>query len=56
MIGYRKLLQLVTRRGNPAEIVTALLQMDARDKTFFEQREKLDLLSARMTTPTRNSR
>jgi DNA gyrase subunit B len=29
MIGYRKLLQLVTRRGNPAEIVTALLQMDA---------------------------
>jgi DNA gyrase subunit B len=54
MIGYRKLLQLVTRRGNPAEIVTALLQMDARDKTFFEHREKLDVLSARMTTPTRN--
>ena len=54
MIGYRKLLQLVTRRGNPAEIVTALLQMEARDKTFFEQREKLDVLAARMTTPTRN--
>jgi DNA gyrase subunit B len=54
MIGYRKLLQLVTRRGNPAEIVTALLHMDARDKTFFEHREKLDVLSARMTTPTRN--
>ena len=53
MIGYRKLLQLVTRRGNPAEIVTALLEMDARDKTFFEQREKLDVLSARMTTPVR---
>ena len=53
MIGYRKLLQLVTRRGNPAEIVTALLRMDARDKTFFEHRDKLDLLSARMTTPTR---
>jgi DNA gyrase subunit B len=45
---------LVTRRGNPAEIVTALLHMDARDKTFFEHREKLDVLSARMTTPTRN--
>src|SRR5687767_9414905 len=53
MIGYRKLLQIVTRRGNPPEIVTALLQMDARDKSFFEQRDKLDLLSARMTTPTR---
>ena len=54
MIAYRKLLQVATRRGNPAEIVTALLQMDARDKTFFEQREKLDVLAARMTTPVRN--
>jgi DNA gyrase subunit B len=53
MIAYRKLLQVATRRGNPAEIVTALLEMDARDKTFFEQREKLDVLAARMTTPVR---
>ena len=54
MIAYRKLLQVATRRGNPSEIVTALLQMDARDKTFFEQRDKLDVLAARMTTPVRN--
>jgi DNA gyrase subunit B len=53
MIAYRKLLQIVTRRGNPPEIVTALLQLDARDKTFFEHREKLDVLAARMTTPVR---
>jgi DNA gyrase subunit B len=53
MISYRKLLQLVTRRGNPPEIVTALLQMDARDKSFFEQRERLEMLGARMTTPVR---
>jgi len=53
MIGYRKLLQIVTRRGNPPEIVTALLDLDARDKTFFEQRDKLDVLAARMTTPIR---
>src|SRR5687767_424866 len=53
MIGYRKLLQQVTRRGIPPEIVTALLQMDARDKSFFEQKEKLDMLAARMTTPVR---
>jgi DNA gyrase subunit B len=53
MIAYRKLLQIVTRRGNPPEIVTALLQLDARDKSFFEQREKLDVLAARMTTPIR---
>jgi DNA gyrase subunit B len=53
MISYRKLLQQVTRRGNPPEIVTALLQQDARDKAFFEQRDKLDVISVRMTTPTR---
>jgi DNA gyrase subunit B len=53
MIGYRKLLQQVTRRGSPPEIVTALLYMDARDKTFFEARDRLDVLAARMTTPTR---
>jgi DNA gyrase subunit B len=53
MIGYRKLLQHVTRRGNPPEIVSALLQMDARDKTFFEQRDRLDQLADRMTTPVR---
>jgi DNA gyrase subunit B len=53
MIAYRKLLQQVTRRGNPPEIVTALLQQDARDKSFFEHREPLDVLAARMTTPVR---
>jgi len=53
MIAYRKLLQQVTRRGNPPEIVTALLQMDARDKSFFEQKDRLEMLAARMTTPVR---
>jgi DNA gyrase subunit B len=53
MIAYRKLLQQVTRRGNPPDIVTALLQMDARDKSFFEQKDRLDVLAARMTTPVR---
>src|SRR5437867_2993470 len=53
MMAYRKLLRHVTRSGNPPEIVTVLLQMDARDKSFFEQRGRLDVLAARMTTPTR---
>jgi DNA gyrase subunit B len=53
MIHFRKLLQQVTRRGHAPEIVTALLQADARDRTFFEQRDRLDALAARMTTPTR---
>jgi DNA gyrase subunit B len=50
---YRKLLQQVTRRGHPPAIVSALLELDARDKSFFEHRERLDIIAARMTTPTR---
>jgi DNA gyrase subunit B len=54
IIGFRKLLQQVTRRGAPPDVVSALLQADARDKSFFEQRDKLDVISARMTTPVRS--
>jgi DNA gyrase subunit B len=50
---YRKLLQQVTRRGHPPAIVSALLAGDARDKSFFEHRDRLDVIAARMTTPTR---
>jgi DNA gyrase subunit B len=50
---YRKLLQQVTRRGHPPAIVSALLEGEARDKSFFEQRDRLDAIAARMTTPTR---
>jgi DNA gyrase subunit B len=50
---YRKLLQQVTRRGHPPEIVSALLEGEARDKSFFEQRDRLDVIAARMTIPTR---
>ena len=52
-IAYRKLLQKVTRRGHPPAIVSALIEGDARDKSFFEHRERLDVIAARMTTPTR---
>ncbi|MSO82558.1 MAG: DNA topoisomerase (ATP-hydrolyzing) subunit B [Acidobacteria bacterium] len=54
MMAFRKLLLQVTRRGHPADIVSMLLQLGARDKTFFDQREKLDLIAARMTTPVRS--
>jgi DNA gyrase subunit B len=53
-MAYRKLLQLVARRGNPPEVVATLLQDDARDKSFFEHRDKLDVIAARMTTPSRS--
>ena len=50
---FRKLLQQVTRHGNPPDIVSALLQADARDKSFCEEHDKLDVIAARMTTPVR---
>jgi len=53
MTNFRKLLQQVTRRGNPPDIVSTLLYAEVRDKSFFEQQEKLELLAARMTTPVR---
>ena len=53
MTSYRKLLYQVTRRGHPRDIVAALLHAEARDRSFFEQRERLDVIAARMTTPTR---
>jgi DNA gyrase subunit B len=52
-MSYQKLLQLVARRGYPSEIVSALLQHEARDRAFFEQRERLDVIAMRMTTPSR---
>ena len=54
MMAFRKLLQQVTRRGNPPDIVSALLQANARDKSFCEQRDGLDIIAARMTTPVRS--
>jgi DNA gyrase subunit B len=51
---YQKLLQLVSRRGHPGEVVAALLEHDARDRSFFESRDRLDTIAARMTTPLRN--
>ena len=53
MMQFRKLLHQVSRRGHAPDIITALLQADARDRSFFEQREVLDGVAARMTTPTR---
>jgi len=52
-ISFRKLLQQATRRGRPPAVVQALLESDARDRSFFEQRDRLDVIAARMTTPSR---
>jgi DNA gyrase subunit B len=53
VVAYRKLLQQVTRRGAPSDVVDALLQAEARDRGFFEQRDRLDQIAAAMTTAVR---
>ena len=53
MMGFRKILEQVTRHGNPPDIVSALLQADVRDKGFFERRDGLEAIAERMTTAVR---
>jgi DNA gyrase subunit B len=53
LIAFRKLLQIVERRGPSREVVLVLLERDARDKAFFADRAKVDSLAAALTTPAR---
>jgi DNA gyrase subunit B len=53
LIAFRKLLQIVERRGPSREVVLGLLARDAKDKAFFTERDKLDTLAAALTTPAR---
>jgi DNA gyrase subunit B len=53
LIAFRKLLQIVARRGPSREVVLVLLERDARDKAFFADRAKVDSLAAALTTPAR---
>jgi DNA gyrase subunit B len=52
LMSYRKYLRLVERRGDVRELIEALLDADAHDKTFFDSRASLDVLAQRLTTPT----
>jgi DNA gyrase subunit B len=53
LIAFRKLLQIVERRGPSREVVLVLLERDTRDKAFFADRAKVDSLAAALTTPAR---
>ena len=46
---YRKYLRLVERRGHMREAIEALLDADAHDRSFFDSREQLAALAARLT-------
>ena len=56
MISYRRLVQQVARRGLPADLVSALLKDEARDRSYFEDQPRLESVAARMTTPARSVR
>ncbi|HEY6357959.1 MAG TPA: hypothetical protein VIX35_06920, partial [Vicinamibacterales bacterium] len=52
LIAFRKLLQLVERRGPTRRVVLALLEGQARDKTFWSDRTRVDALARHLTEPT----
>ena len=53
MISFRKYLQIVERRGPGRDVIVALLDSEARDRTFFANREELEVQAARLVTPLR---
>jgi DNA gyrase subunit B len=54
LIAFRKYLQIVERRGPSRDVVLALLDRGAKDKTFFGDHEKAAALAAALTTPVRS--
>ena len=51
LIAFRKLLQVVERRGPARRAVLALLEGDARDKTFWADRARVEGLAKHLTQP-----
>jgi DNA gyrase subunit B len=54
MIAYRNVLRTVERRGHARDVVEALLDRDARGRSFFENQETLQGLADQLTTPIRD--
>jgi DNA gyrase subunit B len=48
---FRKLLQVVERRGPARRVVLALLEGEARDRTFWGNREAVEALAGHLQTP-----
>ena len=53
MIAYRNVLRAVERRGHAGDVIEALLDRDARGRTFFENQAAMQGLAAQLTTPVR---
>ncbi len=54
MIAYRNVLRTVERRGHARDVIEALLDRDARGRTFFENQQTLQGLADQLTTPIRD--
>jgi DNA gyrase subunit B len=54
MIAYRNVLRAVERRGHARDVIEALLDRDARGRTFFENHQTLQGLADQLTTPIRD--
>ena len=54
MIAYRNVLRTVERRGHARDVVEALLDRDARGRSFFENPQTLQGLADQLTTPVRD--
>jgi len=54
VIAYRNVLRTSERRGHARDVIEALLDRDARNRTFFENQESLQGLALQLTTPIRD--
>jgi DNA gyrase subunit B len=55
LMAFRKYLQIVERRGPTREVVLAVLDREARDKTFFADHDRIQALADTLNTPTRSA-
>ncbi|HLG55686.1 MAG TPA: DNA topoisomerase (ATP-hydrolyzing) subunit B [Vicinamibacterales bacterium] len=54
MITYRNVLRTVERRGHARDVIEALLDRDARGRSFFDDQQTLQGLADQLTTPIRD--
>jgi DNA gyrase subunit B len=51
---YRRVMQIVERRGHARDVIEALLDRDVRDRSFFDNESAVSNLSLQLTTPVRD--
>jgi DNA gyrase subunit B len=54
LIGFRKYLQIIERRGPTRDVVLTMLEHDVREKGFFADQARVEGLARALTTPIRS--